>query len=68
MEKTIECITHGSKLTEAERARFKGKKLTPDEMMEILLNGAPGLLILMSRKNNLDDNVVVEYRQVESKE
>ncbi|OGG51627.1 hypothetical protein A3C18_03210 [Candidatus Kaiserbacteria bacterium RIFCSPHIGHO2_02_FULL_54_11b] len=62
----IECISHGSKLTKEERAHFN-RKVTTEEFMEVLRNGASGRVFLMSRRDNPDDNVVVEYVKVEDK-
>ncbi|OGG73312.1 hypothetical protein A3A38_01310 [Candidatus Kaiserbacteria bacterium RIFCSPLOWO2_01_FULL_53_17] len=57
-------ILRGKNLTAEQRMRFNGE-MSPEKLIEILKNGGHGLEILISRREDPDDNVAVEYVKVE---
>lgn len=58
MNKT-KAVIHGKNLTEEERKKFN-KTMSLEELIKALKDGSSGQ-ILMSRRDNPDDNVAVEY-------
>lgn len=59
LKNKIKAVIHGKNLTEEERAKFN-RPLSFEEIVKALNEGSGGP-ILMSRRDNPDDNVSVEY-------
>ena len=60
--KKIEAIIHGERVGPEEQAKFT-RRLTLEEICQIITSGAPGKKLLLSKRDDRDDNVVVEYRK-----
>jgi len=62
-QKEIEAIIHATNVGPEERVKFDGV-LSVDQLIEALTNGRPGQL-LMSKVDDPDDNIIIEYRAKE---
>jgi len=62
-QKKVEAIIQAKNVGPAERARFNGV-LFVYQFIDALVNGRPGQL-LMSKADDPDDNVIIEYRAKE---
>ena len=58
-----ESSLHASNIGEEERAKFT-RRLSLEEIMDVLKNGSDGRKLLIKKADNPDDNVVVEYKKV----
>lgn len=57
----VEAVIHAEKVGPEEQAGFN-RRMTVEEIIEVLNNGAPGKKLLLSKTGDPNDNVVVEYR------
>jgi lauroyl/myristoyl acyltransferase len=57
----VKAIIHGVRVGPEEQAHFS-RRLTVEEIIEVLQNGSAGKL-LFSKTENREDNVVVEYHK-----
>ncbi len=61
-EPKVDAVVHAENIGSEERTRFR-RKMTPEQLREILLNGGDGVKILISMKEDPDKNVVMEYKR-----
>ena len=56
-----EAVIHGVNVDKIEQAKFD-KSLTFEEIKQLILSGSQGKKVLLSKKEDPDENVVVEYK------
>lgn len=61
-ESRIKAIIHGERVGPEKRASFT-RTLTIEEVRQILINGSSGRKLLLTKKDDPDDNVVIEYQK-----
>ncbi len=62
-DKKVKAVIHAVNVGPAEQAKFN-RTLTVDQIIDLLRTGTSGRKLLLKKRANPDDNVVIEYKGV----
>ena len=59
----VEAVIHGKNLTAEQRAKYTRRITTMEELVQLFQEGSGGRTLLLKKRDNPDDNALVEYRK-----